>query len=264
MIRVEALGGFRVLRNDEELPTLRAQPQRAALLAHLAVERETTRQRLCFLLWPDSSPERARRSLSQALYELRKELGDAWMESSGDSVSATDQLMSDVDGLRTAASEGRDLDVLDVYRGPFLDAVSLGGGVEFERWVEDTRQEIHGTVKRRFRSVVGDVTDAEQRARLARAWVQLDPLDDEGQHALIESLAMAGDRTGALEQYRIYAELIAAELEVEPLEHTVELVERIKAGKVGREARPRRPSPKTRGMSTPKGRRPRSGSSPAW
>jgi len=233
MIRVEALGGFRVVRDDLDLASLPAKPQRAALLAYLAVERETSRQRLCFLLWPDSSPERARRSLSQTLYELRQELGDGWMESAGDRVNATEQLSADVVRLRAAASEGRELEVIDVYRGPFLDGVLLGGGVEFERWVEDTRSQIHGMVKRHFRSVVEGATDAERRARLARAWVQLDPLDDEGQHALIESLATAGDRSGALEQYRIYSELIAAELEVAPLEHTVELVERIKSGRIG-------------------------------
>ena len=48
-----------------------------------------------------------------------------------------------------------------------------------------------------------------------------DPLDDEGQHALIEALALCGDRSGALEQYRVYSALIAEEAKTvtgEPIE----------------------------------------------
>lgn len=232
MIRVESLGGFRVFRDEEELRSLPAMPLRAAVLAYLAAEREASREHLCLLLWPDSSPERARHALSQTLYELRKELGSDWVESTGDRLTATGGLCADVRLLSAAASEGKDLEVVGTYAGPFLEGVSLGGGVEFERWVEEKRSEVHRLVRRAFAAVVSATTDAGERVRHARDWVSLDALDDEGQHALIESLALAGDRSGALEQYRIYSELIATELEIEPLDHTRELVERIKAGAV--------------------------------
>jgi DNA-binding SARP family transcriptional activator/predicted Ser/Thr protein kinase len=232
MIRLESLGGLRVLKDGEELPSFQSKPLRSALLTYLAVERETSRQHVCFLLWPDSSPERARGALSQTLYELRRELGGDWLESAGDRLAATGELSTDVSSLVTAAGDERHGDTVEAYGGPFLDGVSLGGGVEFERWVEEKRSEIHRIVRVAFRSAMGTTTDPHERTRLARGWVQLDPLDDEGQHALIESLALSGDRSGALEQYRVYSQLIATELEVEPLDHTVELVERIRSGEV--------------------------------
>ncbi|MGD8281815.1 MAG: protein kinase [Gemmatimonadota bacterium] len=232
MIRVEALGGLRVFKDGEELESLPGKHVRAALLTYLAVERETNREKACSLLWPDSSPERARRSLSQTLYELRKELGEEWVESAGERLSVTDQLTADVSEMKAAVSEGRKADAVGLYGGPFLEGTSLGGGVDFEHWAENKRSDLHITVKRLLRSVVTSVEDLSERARLARKWVRLDPLDDEAQHALVECLALAGDRAAALEQYRVYAELIATELDVEPLDHTVELVERIKAGRL--------------------------------
>lgn len=233
MIRVEALGGLRVYKDGEELRSLPAKPLRAALLVYLAVERESTREDLCTLLWADSTPERARASLSQTLYELRKELGAAWMESVGERLCATEALIADVAEMRRAIDEARRLAALELYNGPFLAGLSLGGGIDFEHWAENKRSEIHASVKQVFRSVVADSSDPAVQTRLARDWVQLDPLDDEAHHALIESLAATGDRAGALEQFRLYTDMIRKELGVEPLEHTLALVDEIRAGTLG-------------------------------
>jgi DNA-binding SARP family transcriptional activator len=56
-----------------------AQPKRLALLTYLAVGRPGSlvfRDTLLSLLWPDHDDAHARRSLRQALYHLRKELGE--------------------------------------------------------------------------------------------------------------------------------------------------------------------------------------------
>ncbi|NIQ55017.1 MAG: hypothetical protein GWN71_16985, partial [Gammaproteobacteria bacterium] len=72
--------------------------------------------------------------------------------------------------------------------------------------------------------------DGEAALNIAREWVELEPLDDEAQHQFIRLLAEAGHRSEALRQYERYAERIRAELEVEPLEETITLVERIRGG----------------------------------
>ncbi len=60
----------------------------------------------------------------------------------------------------------------------------------------------------------------------------MEPLEDEAQHSLITLLARAGYRTAALELYEAYRERLAQELEVDPLEETIALVERIRAGDI--------------------------------
>ncbi|NNF29289.1 MAG: hypothetical protein HKN73_18835, partial [Gemmatimonadetes bacterium] len=116
------------------------------------------------------------------------------------------------------------------FGGPFLAGVTLGGGVEFERRVEATQTRLHRSIQTALREVHAKETDPGERISAARAWVDHDPLDDEAQRALIAALGSAGRRAEALDQYARYKGLILAELEVEPLEQTVNLVERIKGG----------------------------------
>ncbi|NNF27078.1 MAG: protein kinase [Gemmatimonadetes bacterium] len=230
MIEVQALGGLEVRRDGKRLPALPSQPQRAALLTYLALEHCATREQLCFLLWPDRSPDRARHALSQTLYELKKDLGDTWLQVSGDEVRMGEELSVDVEALDAALLEGEHRQAIRLYRGPFLAGVTLGGGVEFERWVEATQTRLHRSIQSALREVHAKETDPGERIDAARAWVDHDPLDDEAQHALIAALGSAGRRAEALDQYARYKALILAELEVEPLEQTVNLVERIKGG----------------------------------
>ena len=104
MIRLEVLGGLRVFRNDEEIRSLPAQPQRAAMLVYLGAEREATRERLCFLLWPDNDPKSARHALSQTLVELKKELGESWFEAVGERLIVASDFEVDLQALANAAS----------------------------------------------------------------------------------------------------------------------------------------------------------------
>lgn len=233
MIRVETLGGLRVSTPAEERSALPAKPLRAAMLVYLVVEGESTRERLCNLFWGDSDPRRARRSLSQTLLELRKELGDGWVEVAGQALRTTEQITSDVAELVRYAEAGDPQGVVDTYAGPFLHGVDLGGGVDFERWIDTRRTDLHRTVRAALRELTEGSVAPERLVEITRRWVELDPLDDEAQHALIEALASAGHRGAALAQYDGYRELIAAELDLTPLEHTDALVERIKAGDVG-------------------------------
>lgn len=77
MIRIHltTLGGLRIEREGEEIRDLPAQPVRCALSLYLALERGATRDELAALLWPERDADRARHSLSQTLYELRRQLG---------------------------------------------------------------------------------------------------------------------------------------------------------------------------------------------
>lgn len=230
MLRVETLGGLTVYRDHSELTSLPGKPLRAAMLVYLAVERAASRETICAMLWPESPPERARHALSQMLFELRRELGTDWVDSTGDGLAMTDFVEVDVHPLLEAASEERFEDVIDSYGGPFLDGVHLGGGVDFERWAEGNRSLIHREVRRAFHVLSRRASDPETRVGLAQSWVSMDPLDDEAQHTLIEALAKAGRRNAALEQYQAYERLIEADLEVEPLDHTKALVQEILAG----------------------------------
>jgi serine/threonine-protein kinase len=65
---------------------------------------------------------------------------------------------------------------------------------------------------------------------MAREWVDIDPLDDDANLALVDGLVRSGRRTEALRLYDRYAERLRRELDVEPLDELRELVERVRTG----------------------------------
>ena len=95
-VRVETLGTLAVRQDGRLLHEVPRKPVQAALLVYLAVERSTTRDEVQALLWPDSSQERARRSLNNTLYELRSLLGAESIRGSGDVLEAAEWLVTDV------------------------------------------------------------------------------------------------------------------------------------------------------------------------
>jgi DNA-binding SARP family transcriptional activator len=64
--RMECFGVLRAVRGPECIDKFRTQ-KTAAVLALLSLRGGRSRENICALLWPDSSPEAARSSLSSAL-----------------------------------------------------------------------------------------------------------------------------------------------------------------------------------------------------
>src|ERR671920_182952 len=85
----------------------------------------------------------ARRSLNQAIYALRQDLGseDALL-GTRDLRLNRERVTSDVAELEQARAEGRHEDAAALYTGPFLDGFHLPGAREFEVWAEEERAEL--------------------------------------------------------------------------------------------------------------------------
>ena len=130
--RIQTLGGFRVFRGEEELPRITEQPTRAAVLVYLAVERDVTRDVVQGTIWSDLPPERARHSLNQALYLLRRDFGDDWVVSEGERLRASESLSVDAIEFERLISENATAEALALYEGEFLEGWYLRVTPEFE------------------------------------------------------------------------------------------------------------------------------------
>jgi serine/threonine protein kinase/DNA-binding SARP family transcriptional activator len=256
-IRIRTLGTLQIYRDGEELSELLSQKLRCALLLCLSLDGPVTRDELLPLLWPDRSADRARHSLSQALYGLRQDLGSDWLQTRGDHLSVSGDVVVDVLAVRNAMERGAFDEALRQYEGPFLAGVHLVGGNEFETWTDRWRDRL----RRWHRQALSEAVRSHRAARrleeallMARQWVEQEPLDDEAQHILIELLGEAGRRSEALRQYEHYADLLASELDVEPLEQTRALVARIREGVTGQPPGDEAPgTPPTRPAGSPAG-----------
>jgi DNA-binding SARP family transcriptional activator/cytochrome c-type biogenesis protein CcmH/NrfG len=230
-VRIRTLGTIRIDVDEQSLPDLPSQPVRCALLLHLAVEGEATRDTLTALLWPERDTERARHSLSQTLYELRRQLGARWVESAGEILRVRDVGVDAVDFSALAAA-GSDGAALALYEGHFLQGVHATSSAAFEAWVEQRRSRLHReyrTVARRHCAALHAAGRLDEAFQVAQRWAALDALDDEAHHFLIMILAARGQRAAALQCYDELELRLRSELDVAPLDETRALMAQLRA-----------------------------------
>jgi DNA-binding SARP family transcriptional activator/predicted Ser/Thr protein kinase len=230
------------LRSTEghQLHSLLAQPKRVALLTYLCIANPGgfhRRDSLLGLFWPDADESHARTSLRNALHVLRHSLGDAALISRGDEEIAINSELVWCDAVAFTQKVGSDgvEDAIDLYRGDFLAGFFLDDTPEFEHWVETERARLRALAARAAR-VSAERHEKEQHLTdaigLARRAVQLTDTDERAIRRLIELLARAGDRAGALQAYDSFERRLADQLGAEPSDETRRVIERIRREQV--------------------------------
>jgi len=230
-IQLVTFGGLHAIDDTGELDWLLSQHSRAALFVYLAVERRVSRESLTTIFWPESDAENARHALRQSLYQLRKGVGSDWLDSRAHELVVTGQVLTDAHAFTDAIDRGDHVSAVDLYRGPFLDGIHLVDLNPWESWVDNRRAQYARAFRKACRDLIearrlaGDLTGAIEAAE---RWAARDPWDDEGQHRLIEALAVAGERAEAIRQYDAYARRLEPD-GLQPLEETTQLAERLRS-----------------------------------
>ena len=232
-LRIRTLGGLQVFRGLHESSRLIEQPTLAALLVFLALERDVTRETVQGVIWSTLPPDRARRALNQALYLLRRELGEDWIEAEGERLRVTDLVSADALEFETRVADGPPSEALALYAGDFLQGWYLRDTPEFEHWTDRVRlrlSRLHRDARRARLSELLSDGDLPEALGVAREWLRRDPLGEEVHHALIECLALSGRREDALQLFEAWERERTAE-QLPVADETVALVERIRSGK---------------------------------
>lgn len=236
MIRIQTLGGLGAWQDSRLLGGSAQQPRRLAVLAVLARSgyRGVSRDRLASLLWPEGEEERARKSLNQALYALRQELGSEQAILGTRDLRLNPELVTvDLEEFEAARDSGALEDAVRHYAGPFLGDFHLSGAPAFERWVDEERTGLAGE----YRAIVQTLAAAASRKADPGATVfwwrrlaALDPVDPSAALGLMRALAAVGDGPGALRHAEVYERLRREEFELGPDPEVQALVERIRTG----------------------------------
>lgn len=240
MIEFRALGSTD-LRGDDgrSVQSILAQEKRLALLTYLVVAHPGTfcrRDHLLGLFWAESDESRARNSLSQALHQLRRSLGESVVVSRGlDEVGVdASRLWSDVVAFRKAVAEGDPGTAAELYRGAFLEGFGeVVDAPEWEHWLEAERTKLRTSATEvlrslaRAREAAGDVAGA---IPLWERLADLSPFDGEVALEKMRLLAERGDRAGAIDHARAFQERLREEYGAEPDPDVAEFAERLRAG----------------------------------
>jgi DNA-binding SARP family transcriptional activator/TolB-like protein len=229
MIRVQVLGRFALEARGEPVHTLAAQPLRGSVFVYLCVEREATREALVRMFWPDREEDRARRLLSQTLYELKRALGVDWFTGPGELVRV-ENVTADVHGFESAGVRNEPERALACYQGRFLSDFQRFDSPDFNAWVDRKAahyERLHRRARRERIKRLLEEGDRQGALTVAQRWSELDPLEDEAQHRTIELLHEMGRRSEALQTYETYCTRLR-EVDLLPLEDTRMLAMRVR------------------------------------
>ncbi|MFB0538056.1 MAG: BTAD domain-containing putative transcriptional regulator, partial [Anaerolineae bacterium] len=250
-LSLSLLGPFRVTLAGEPVTSFESNKVRG-LLAYLAVEADRPHHRevLAGLLWPDWPDRAARSNLRHALANLRKAIGDRhatppFLLITRETIqfnTASDYWL-DVTAFRALVEADqaglpavRQLEeAVALYRGGFLEGLSLKDSPAFEDWSLLTRERLQRqalTVLHRLAGYYEQCGEHERACEVAWRQVELEPWQEEAHQHLMRLLALSDQRSAALAQYETCRRLLAEELGVEPAKETTRLYEQIRDGKL--------------------------------
>ena len=239
-----SLLGSPVLRRDGR--PLDVKPAKAfALLIYLVRQGAQTRDTLATLLWPEDGQRDARAALRRRLSELGQSLGAGWLEVGRERVALTG-IQLDVarftahladcrehhhdDDTECATCLSKLRVAVDLYRDDFLAGFSLAGSPAFDDWqffqAEELRDELAWALERLV-CIYRAQNKLAAALPFARRRLALDPLHEPSHRTLMELYAQAGMVSAALRQYTVCADMLRAELDVEPEKETTQLREAI-------------------------------------
>lgn len=251
MIVIHALGPLEVSVNGGAPPSELLWKKNIALLVYLArsPKRVRTREHLVGLLWGDKADEKARRSLNEALSELRRFGGDGVLLSDNMQVRiASGAVELDTDALEALAAAGDHVGAAALVQGEFLEGFSVPGASEFDTWLaaerDHWRRRCVDILVRRSEQLLasGNISAACDAVRRARA---LDWRSETALRSALRAVALGGDRAGALALLDAFAARLKQELGAEPDAETRALAERVRQERTPR--LPRRAGPRLTG-----------------
>ncbi|MGD2078545.1 MAG: BTAD domain-containing putative transcriptional regulator, partial [Chloroflexota bacterium] len=226
------------LEQDDQLVEIKSR-KGMAMLAYLAtVRKESGRDLLATLLWPEFSQTRARANLRRTLYALNQSPVSHWLQAEGDmlALAPDDGSCVDVRRFNDLVQLGTPDDLARaaaLYQADFLEGFFLPDSEPFDEWLTAQQQQYQRQALDMLAQLASwqlEKGASKEAEAYARRQVEIDDLREKAWRQLMTILAQDGRRAEALVEYERCRQLLLDELGVEPAEQTVALAESIRSG----------------------------------
>jgi DNA-binding SARP family transcriptional activator len=255
-LRVQLFGRLHVWQDGVLLRELEVKA--LELFSYLLIYRERPhlRDALAELLWTDVAPERLRKYLRQALWQLQGAVGGTAVanaplvlrvESEWVQVDPDAGVWVDVAELDAAFSETRDVrgrDLEPAQAAALRQAVALYRGDLLEGWYQDwcvfERERLQVTylvMLDKLMEHAQAIGSYDEGIEYGSSLLRLDRARERTHRRLMRLHALGGDRTGALRQFERCAAALREELGVAPSPRTLALLAEIRADRLHAPAR---------------------------
>lgn len=213
-----------------------------SLLAYLVFyqRKQHARERLMEMFWGNRSERKARRSLSTALWHIRRCLpGEDYIFSDGQTVGFDfpGEVWLDTEQFEKLAGQ-KDINsmqaAVELYRGEFMDGF-------YDDWIINERYRLENL----YIDVLAQLIDAYEVSgghvaalEIALRLLQIDSLREDAHRAAMRAHCRLGRRHDALAQYERCQTVMREELAVEPMAETTDLFRAIVDGRFEVSAQP--------------------------
>ena len=189
-----------------------------ALLAYLArrAPRAATRDELAALMWGERREENARASLRQALFQLKRMLGDVLDVTPESAALRSYGLTVDASVFEREVTSGQHREAALRWNGDFLRGAEDAGGGAFRVWLEGERARLRRLLMRALEALTAAAADRgawSEGIGWAERWAETLPLEERPHRRLVELLSLAGRDVEALARHADYVARVRAEFD---------------------------------------------------
>jgi DNA-binding SARP family transcriptional activator len=198
-----------------------------ALLFYIAAQgRPIPREKLLAFFWPDHERSAAQPILRTMIHDLHTHLGEA-VQADDRNIALAPDTFVDVQFFSTtlhASPDPQELaEVLDLYKGDFLEGFTLPDASQFDDWAAAERERYRLMAMNGFADLSHRLEADRQVASAlgcARRALAFNPFQEDLQRDVMRLLYLNGDRAGVIRQYDALRKILDEELGVPPMPET--------------------------------------------
>ena len=242
-LRLSFLGTFQAQLGGQIITHFRSTNVQG-LLVYLALqaERPFPRDVLATLFWPNSPENVAKTNLRQTLYQLRKVLNDLgdkerpFLNINRQTVqfNPDSDYLLDATQFLTAIERGDFETAVTLYQAELLPGFTCDS-LEFENWLRQERERFHllglDAIDQQFSHSIRQQKFSKAK-QLAQQQINLEPWNENGHQNLITAMALNGEKSAALNQYKKTEDILWEELGTPPSSKINDLIAQIERDEI--------------------------------
>ncbi|SDY75785.1 AAA family ATPase [Tindallia californiensis] len=199
-----------------------------AAFYYLLVNGKASRSELMHLLWGDFPEETARKNLRNALYKIRKTIGEEGILTPNQKELLLNPQWRWSTDLQHFLLEKKD--TWKQYQQEFLQGFSVKDAEDFEGWMLKKRQEYEELYLRKLHHEIKkaeEIGDVDEILELGKALIRKDEFDEEARRKVMEAYLQKRQFHKAVQVYEETVQVLKEELGIQPEARTKALYEKV-------------------------------------
>ena len=223
-ISVTLLGDPIVKLNNEEVyfPYKKSE----GLFYYVCISKKISREEAINIFWADNDETSARKNLRDAIYKIKKTLGDdIFMSTSKSFIEFNNEINIEIDTDNINSSN-----ILNVYKCDFLGNFIIKNCYDFENWVTEKKEEYKNIYIKSIAAKVNELVnmgDFKSIQKYSNILIENDSYNEKTYRYLMKIYALSGDYNKAIKLYYDLTDLLKRELDIEPEGNTKKMFKEI-------------------------------------